>query len=248
VSGLLVPFLAFQVWDAFGWGGQALFTWRVVEQWVHSERARRTVIPPSFWLTSLAGSLLRIVYDVHRGDPVFLSSDLVSGCLYARNLWMSRTPSSPRAAHQAIWPLALALLLFLGCVAQAIYSERDLLRFDANLPWLLAGFVGSVLWAGRFIVQWYASERLGRNVLPVSFFWMSLAGSVLLCLYAVFRPQPDWVNIFAFALNPIPYGRNLVLIYRHRREGRPDDGGTTPALGPPPEPEPEARPSPPSAP
>jgi lipid-A-disaccharide synthase-like uncharacterized protein len=246
VSGFWVPILAFQVWDAFGWGGQALFTWRVVEQWIHSERAKRTVIPPSFWATSLGGSVLRLVYDVHRSDPVFLSSDLVSGCLYARNLWMSGKPTSPRAAHQAIWPLVLALLLFLGAVAQAVYSESDVFRFDANLPWMLAGFVGSILWVGRFVVQWYASERLGRNVLPVSFFWMSVVGSVLLALYAVFRR--DWVNIFAFALNPIPYGRNLVLIYRHRREGLPDDSGTTPALGPPPEPVPAARPTPPDAP
>ena len=118
--------------------------------------------------------------------------------------------------------------VILGCVTQAVLSEQDLFRFDANLPWLLAGFVGSVLWSGRFVVQWYASERLGKSVLPASFFWMSLVGSVLLCAYAVFRPQPDWVNIFAFALNPIPYGRNLILIYRHRRAGRGDDGHPLP--------------------
>jgi lipid-A-disaccharide synthase-like uncharacterized protein len=246
VSGAALPVLAFQVWDAFGWGGQALFTWRVVEQWLHSERARRTVIPPSFWLTSLAGSLLRIVYDVHRGDPVYLSGDLVSGCIYGRNLWMSRRPASPRAGHQALWPLLLGLALFLGCVVQAVTSERDVFRLDATLPWLLAGSVGAVLWSGRFVVQWFASERLGRSVLPPSFFWMSLVGSVLLALYAAFRR--DWVNLFAFALNPIPYGRNLLLLYRHRREGRPDDAGTTPALGPPPEPAPDPSPDRPAAP
>ena len=77
----------------------------------------------------------------------------------------------------------------------------------------------STLWSGRFVVQWIASERRGRSVLPPAFFVMSLAGSVLLFLYAAFQRPPDWVNLAAYALNPIPYARNLVLLARGRRPG-----------------------------
>ena len=42
---------------------------------------------------------------------------------------------------------------------------------------------------------------------------MSLVGSILLFAYAVFRR--DWVNMASYALNPIPYARNLILIARH---------------------------------
>jgi lipid-A-disaccharide synthase-like uncharacterized protein len=226
VAALAALVLAFQVWDAFGWTGQALFTWRVVDQWVHSERAKRSVVPPTFWGTSFLGSLCRIVYDGHRADPVYLSSDLASGCIYARNWWMSRRPSSPRAGHAALWPLFVGLALFSVTAVQAAVSEKDLFVFDRRMPWPLIGFVGSALWSGRFVVQWWESERKGHSHLPASFFWMSLVGSVCLFSYAVWRV--DWVNMASYALNPIPYARNLVLLRRHARAGTPpaaDSGG-----------------------
>ena len=214
------PVLALQVWDAFGWIGQALFTWRIVEQWLHSERAKQTVIPRAFWGTSLLGSLFRIVYDVYRREPVFLMSDLASGSVSSRNLWMTRRdPAAPEAGRKTLWPLLLGLLIFGLFVASTILDGKQRLRFDHDLPFLLAGFTGSALWSGRFVFQWYASERLGRSVLPASFFWMSLAGSILLFVYAVYRL--DWVNMAAYAANPIPYVRNLILMRRHAKGTAP---------------------------
>jgi lipid-A-disaccharide synthase-like uncharacterized protein len=217
VAALAALVLAFQVWDAFGWVGQALFTWRIVDQWFHSERAGRSVVPKTFWGTSFLGSLFRIVYDAYRQEPVYLSSDLASGCIYARNWWMSRRPSSPHAGHAALWPLFVGLALFSLTIVQAAVSEKDLFVFDRHMPWPLLGFFGSALWSGRFVVQWWESERKGHSHLPASFFWMSLVGSILLFSYAVVRV--DWVNMASYALNPIPYARNLVLLRRQARAG-----------------------------
>jgi lipid-A-disaccharide synthase-like uncharacterized protein len=213
VAALAALVLAFQVWDAFGWTGQALFTWRIVDQWIHSERAGKSVLPKTFWGTSLAGSLCRIVYDAWRRDAVYLSSDLASASIYARNWWISRRPTSPRAGHAALWPLLVGLALFAIAVAQAALSEHDLFVFNRRMPWPLIGFVGSALWSGRFVVQWWESERKGHSHLPASFFWMSIVGSVLLFSYAIYRV--DWVNMASYALNPIPYARNLILMRRH---------------------------------
>ena len=228
VAGLAALVLAVQVWDGFGVLGQVLFTWRIVDQWIHSERAGRSVVPKTFWGTSFLGSVCRVVYDVHRADPVYLSSDLVSGCIYARNWVISRRPAAPGAGHAALWPLFVGLALFGGAVAQAALSEEDVFRFDGALPWRLLGFAGSALWSGRFVVQWWESERKGHSHLPESFFWMSLVGSVLLFAYAVWRV--DWVNMASFALNPIPYARNLILLRRHASGGPPasPDGSTAP--------------------
>src|SRR5207244_4119994 len=123
----------------------------------------------------------------------YLSSDLVSGCIYARNWAISRRPASARAGHAALWPLFVGLALFGLAVAQALLAEKDVFRFDGDLPWRLAGFAGSALWSGRFVVQWWESERKGHSHLPASFFWMSLVGSLLLFAYAVARV--DWVNM-----------------------------------------------------
>lgn len=220
------PVLGWQAWDTVGLAGQAVFTWRIVEQWIASERAKRTVIPSAFWTWSLLGSAMLVVYAVHRREPVFLLSALVNGCLYARNLWISRRAAdAPRAGRPALWPVGVALLLFLGVTLEALGPDHGLVRYDYPLPWLLAGFLGQVLWSGRFVVQWWTSERLGRSVLPPSFFWMGLAGSALSFAYAVFRR--DWVNMLAYGLSPVPYARNLWIHARHEatRGGGPPGPG-----------------------
>ena len=206
--------LALQVLDGFGWAGQAVFTWRVVHQWLASEKAKMSVLPPSFWAWSLLGTALLVVYAAHRRDPVFLLGPLVNGFLYARNLWMSRRGArSPRAAERAVlWPVLAGVAVFAAVTIEAIGPHHGLVHFERGVLWLAIGFAGQALWSGRFVVQWYESEKKGVSHLPASFFRMSVAGAVLLFAYAV--SQKDWVNMAAYALNPIPYVRNLVLLRR----------------------------------
>jgi lipid-A-disaccharide synthase-like uncharacterized protein len=226
-----VPVLAWQTWDTLGLLGQAIFTWRILEQWIASERAKRTVLPPRFWVWSLVGSALLVGYTAHRREPVFMLSALVNGCLYARNLWMSRAAVAGRTrAKPAVWPVLVGVALFAGVCVEALGPDRGLVRFTYSLPWLVVGFLGAVLWSGRFVVQWWVSERLGRSVLPPSFFWVGLAGSALSLAYAIHRC--DWVNILAYGLSPVPYARNLVLHARHAaREAEAAAPGAGPTEG-----------------
>jgi lipid-A-disaccharide synthase-like uncharacterized protein len=80
--------------------------------------------------------------------------------------------------------------------------------------WLALGFVGQAIFSGRFLVQWIASERKKRSVVPGTFWWLSLAGGVTLLAYAIHRRDP--VFILGQAAGLVVYGRNLVLV---RREG-----------------------------
>jgi lipid-A-disaccharide synthase-like uncharacterized protein len=211
------PTLAFQAWDAVGWFGQAVFAWRILHQWIASERARRSVVPTAFWIWSLVGTTALLVYSLHRRDPVFLVGFLVNGFIYLRNLRLAlRTPG---AAPQGS-PLPAVLLGVAAFTAAALWGvihERELVRFDASPVWLAVGFAGQAIWSSRFVLQWWASERAGRSVLPESFFWASLAGCGLLLAYAIHRL--DWVLMAAFALNPVPYLRNIVLLRRERAGG-----------------------------
>ena len=87
-----------------------------------------------------------------------------------------------------------------------------------NLPnwfWVTFGFIGQGLFSMRFIVQWIASERLRRSVVPVLFWYFSLAGGVTLFLYALWREDP--VFVVGQALGLFVYSRNLQLIFRERR-------------------------------
>jgi len=81
--------------------------------------------------------------------------------------------------------------------------------------WKVIGWLGNAVFASRFFVQWYATEKLKRVVVPTAFWWLSLAGSLLLLSYALFGPRRDSVFILAYAFTWIPYIRNLVIHRRH---------------------------------
>ena len=80
--------------------------------------------------------------------------------------------------------------------------------------WKAVGWLGNAVFFSRFFVQWYATEKLKRVVVPTAFWWLSLAGSLLLLSYALFY-QRDSVFIFAYAFTWIPYIRNHIIHYRH---------------------------------
>jgi lipid-A-disaccharide synthase-like uncharacterized protein len=80
--------------------------------------------------------------------------------------------------------------------------------------WLIIGFVGQALFSMRFIVQWIASEKKGESVVPVLFWYFSLAGGITLLAYAIYRQDP--VFILGQGAGVLIYIRNLVLIFRKR--------------------------------
>ncbi len=80
--------------------------------------------------------------------------------------------------------------------------------------WKVIGWLGNAIFFSRFFVQWYATEKRKQVVVPVAFWWLSLAGSFLLLAYAIFYRR-DSVFIFAYAFTWIPYIRNLIIHKRH---------------------------------
>ena len=99
----------------------------------------------------------------------------------------------------------------------SVALDRTALEVKAGPLWLAIGIAGVAVWMARHLVQWWISERLGRSVLPAAYWWLSIAGSLLLLGYAIHRV--DWVFMLAYALSPIPYVRNLVLQRRAERTG-----------------------------
>src|SRR5258708_34142616 len=83
--------------------------------------------------------------------------------------------------------------------------------------WVLVGYAGQALFAMRFIVQWVASERVGRSVFPIAFWFFSMGGGVLLFGYALYIRDP--VFIIGQGLGLFVYLRNLHFVLRERRAG-----------------------------
>lgn len=81
--------------------------------------------------------------------------------------------------------------------------------------WVLLGFAAQAMFTARFLVQWIASERAGRSVIPVAFWTFSIAGGVLLLAYALYRKDPVFIAGQAFGV--FVYLRNLYFVLRDRK-------------------------------
>lgn len=73
-------------WMILGFFAQAVFSIRFVVQWIASERAGESVVPELFWLISLTGSLLLLLYAIHKKDPVFILGQASGIFIYLRNM------------------------------------------------------------------------------------------------------------------------------------------------------------------
>ena len=85
-------------------------------------------------------------------------------------------------------------------------------KFDA---WVVLGFIAQGFFTARFLVQWIASERARKSVVPVAFWFFSIAGGLLLLVYALYRRDPVFIAGQAFGL--IVYLRNLYFIVNGRK-------------------------------
>lgn len=86
---------------------------------------------------------------------------------------------------------------------------------NSTSTWLIIGFLGQLLFSARFIVQWIASERHRRSIVPLAFWYLSLAGGLTLLAYAIHRRDP--VFILGQGCGAMIYLRNLYLIRRRHQ-------------------------------
>ncbi len=83
-------FTTLDLMKAVGLAGQVIFGSRFFVQWFASERAKRSVMPISFWYISIVGAVLTLIYAVHIHDPVFIIPQVGGLAIYLRNLVLVR--------------------------------------------------------------------------------------------------------------------------------------------------------------
>ena len=120
IIGMLTNYLydvfvtQFDGWVILGFVAQGFFTMRFVVQWIASERARRSVVPETFWYFSFAGGLMLLLYAIYRLDPVFILGQASGLFIYARNIVFIRehkrklAPASPSGGAEPIRPSNIA--------------------------------------------------------------------------------------------------------------------------------------------
>lgn len=93
----------------------------------------------------------------------------------------------------------------------AVGLMSELLEKMEN-PWRIIGLFGQAVFTARFVVQWYASEKKKRTMVPIVFWYLSIAGTMLVLASAIATREP--VFMMAYGFNVFIYVRNLMIAHR----------------------------------
>ena len=194
-----------------GFFSQFIFGIRMLIQWYLSEKEGRIVSPIIFWQLSLVAGFLFILYGVFRNDFVIILGQSLAYVISLRNLQLEGAWKSMQLSFRigAIFiPLAtLGWLVMKSTGLNAEVHGTDLLQ-----PVFLTGAIGQLVLNGRFLYQWYYAEKTKSADLPLGFWLMTVAGSVLTVIYSVIEFEP--VLLFAQGLGLIAAVRNIQLHYK----------------------------------
>jgi lipid-A-disaccharide synthase-like uncharacterized protein len=192
-----------------GFLGQAMFGARTIAQWVIAERQGRTVSPTIFWVFSVIGSSLFLLYGVFRHDAVIMAGQTISFYIYVRNLQL-----------KGVWksiPMYVRIPMLLIPPALLLYSRSlnfPTPSFDFTDLFMIMGMAGQLLLNIRYIYQWYFSERARESLLPLGFWIISLVASVMVVTYSIYRD--DIVLLVAQSLGLVAYTRNIYLHFKSK--------------------------------
>lgn len=194
---------------SIGFAAQILFSARLLIQWIVSEKQKKVLTPSLFWKLSLIASFLLFVYGYLRNDFSIMFGQALTYFIYIRNIQL-----------QGKWkklPVFLRWFLYVFPVLIISFSyfnnSHDIQKLFHNeaIPlWLLLlGILAQLVFNFRFVFQWIYSERAKESILPLGFWVLSLIGSGLILLYAIFRKDP--VLFVGHIMGSIVYLRNIML-------------------------------------
>lgn len=197
------------------------FTARFLLQWLLSEYKGRSLVPFSFWVVSLAGNGLLLLHSIFQAQIPITIMQALNGSISWRNLNLLQKRSRRLSLSGAILIFVLVETLALGFFFWLNWSSPSWFRvpfpsytLGYSFSLELLGYLGIFLYHGRFCFQWIYAEFLGRSVLPPFFWWTSILGALLSLIY--FSATADPANLLGPLFGMIPYGRNLVLLYRQK--------------------------------
>ena len=202
-------------WLVFGLGfsAQGLFSSRIFLQWIVSERHKRVLTPKLFWEISLVASCLLFIYGYLRDDFAIMLGQVITYYIYIRNIQLMHEWEKMSRWLRIVIYLFPAITLVYGFNNNV--ADRINLFSNKDIPLLLMvfGIIAQVLFTLRFVYQWWYSESLQESHLPMGFWLISLLGSLLIFIYAIFRRDP--VLFVGNLSGIIIYSRNIFLLKKY---------------------------------
>lgn len=197
-----------------GFLAQALFSARILVQWVLSEKAKQVVSPTIFWVLSIIASYLLFIYGWLRNDFAVMLGQVISYYIYIWNL-----------NEKGVWRrsnLLLRLIIILTPVIGLSYILSDwglFVQQCLNTPQIstflvIYGSLGQVIFTLRFVYQFFYSKIHEQSLLPAGFWTISLIGSTIIISYGILRLDPVLILGQSFGL--AAYIRNLILLHKQK--------------------------------
>ncbi len=201
-----------------GFLANLLFSYRVLDQWISSEKKKESSVSTRFWKISYLANLLMVLHALIQLHYPLCLIQFFNSVIAWRNLDLMHTHPRPRSR---IFLILAGGIFFITALfwLQAGFQISDWIRAP-SLPWSQKavsvgwflhslGFIGMALFASRFWIQWWVAERNKKSMLSPLFWWISLSGSTLCIFY--FWKLNDLVNLISYSTGLIPYLRNLML-------------------------------------
>lgn len=201
---------------------------RFIIQWLQSERAKKSLVPLSFWQFSLAGNLLLMIHSFIQVQYHVCIVQVCNAVISWRNLNLMQTRTPPFSFKSVclIFIGSLSLVSFGFVIQDKLFMhEGDWFRiptapwqtnsaFPVSFFWHILGTIAYLLFSSRFWIQWWLAEQIHASELPSSFWWLSLIGAILSIAY--FIRIDDSVNLIGPLMGIVPYIRNLMLIQKNK--------------------------------
>ena len=163
--------------------------------------------PIVYWQISLVASILMLTYGILRNDFAIVVGQFLVYAIYIRNLQLKK------AWQKMYWlskTMAITIpLIYLGWLIYSGNFSTILKNKDVSVFWMIWGTVAQLIFISRFFYQWIYSEKEKESFLPLGFWIISTAGSLMIFTYSIYRLDP--VLFAAHSLGLFVYFRNILL-------------------------------------
>lgn len=197
-----------------GLSAQVFYTGRVLLQWYLSEKHHKVESPGLFWVMSIMGSMILFIYGMLRQDFSIIFGEFLSYYIYMWNI-------SAKGLYKRVTrivPVLQALLPLVACIVLLkdipVFVENFMRSEAVPVKLLLLGTLGQFVYKMRFVYQWFYSVKRKESMLPLTFWLISVAGSVLIITYALIRH--DWVLLVG-QFGIIPAIRNIMISLNEKK-------------------------------
>lgn len=197
-----------------GFLSQVLFFARTIVQWFKSEHEGKVISPNIFWQISLVASICMLVYGILRDDAAIVTGQILVYFIYIRNLQLNNAWKPMPLMLRVIAFITPPVILFFLFTKTSYTLDTFLKNEDVPLFLMIWGIVAQLVFISRFFYQWVYSETKNESLLPMGFWIISIAGSAMTFIYAIFRLDP--VLFIAHSMSMVIYLRNILILLNKR--------------------------------